>query len=186
VGGDPRVARAAVLAVLALAAGCGKPAPPSGGPAGSASGAGGEGLEVAASSAATPADHLAPGELIEGAEQAFGLTLPRGVDVESRLPGVVTAGGPVAIKPLVTYLHDRLEGGSIRVDEAATRMVHVKPRGQPGPILDIYIAPVLGKTLLQVSVEPEVPPSTLPDEPSRWKAVGLTPEGKLLDPKHTE
>jgi hypothetical protein len=166
-----------------LAAGCGKPGPSSGGTAGAASGGA---PEVAGSSAVTPADHLAPGELVEGTEQAFGLTLPRGFVVDSRLPGVVSASGAAAIKPLVTYLRDRLEGGSIRQDDASTRMVHVKPRGQPGPVLDIYVAPVLGKTLLQVSLEPEVAPSTLPDEPSRWKAVGLTPDGKLLDPKHTE
>jgi hypothetical protein len=176
---------ALVLAVVVLAAGCGKPEP-----SGDRSVAGSNGSsaapEVAASSAVTPADHLAPGELVEGTEQAFGLTLPRGVVVDSRLPGVVNASGPVGIKPLVTYLRDRLEGGSVNANETSTTLERVKPRGQPGPPIDIYIAPTLGKTLLQVVQTPEAPPSTLPDEPSRWKAVGLTPEGKLLDPKHTE
>ena len=192
VGGDPRVTRrlghlvlpVLVLPVLVLAAGCGKPEASAGPGAASTTGSGAPG--VAASSAVTPADHLAAGELIEGTEQAFGLTLPRGVAVESRLPGVVNASGPVGIKPLVTYLRDRLEGGSVHPGETSTTLEHVKPRGQPGPLLDIYIAPALGRTVLQVVQTPEAPPSTLPDEPSRWKAVGLTPEGKLLDPKHVE
>jgi len=171
--------RALALAVLVVMASCGKPEPSSDGPASS-------GQAVAAATASTPADHLAPGELVEGTQQAFGLTLPRGVTVDTRLPNVVNASGPVAIKPLVTYLRERLEGGSVSSEELATRFVHVKPRGQPGPVLDLYIAPTLGKTLLQVSTEPEVAPSTLPDEPSRWRAVGLTPDGKLLDPTRTE
>lgn len=176
---------AVVLAVLVLGAGCGKPEPSAGGPAAGSNG-NGEAPGVAGSSDVTPSDHLAPGELVEGSEKAFGLALPRGVVVDTRLPGVVNASGPVGIKPLITYLRDRLEGGLIEANDTSTRLVHVKPRGQTGPLVDIYIAPALGKTLLQVVQTPEAPPSTLPDEPSRWKAVGLTPEGKLLDPKRTE
>jgi hypothetical protein len=177
--------RGVVLAVLVLAAACGKPQPSSDRSAAGSSGSGGP-PEVAASSGVAPTDHLAPGELVEGNEQAFGLTLPRGVVVDGRLPGVVNASGPVGIKPLIAYLRDRLEGGSVHANETSTTLEHVKPRGQPGPLIDIYVAPTLGRTLLQVVRTPETPPSTLPDEPSRWKAVGMTPDGKLLDPKHTE
>ena len=34
------------------------------------------------------------------------------------------------------------------------------------------------------STPPPLP--DLPDEQARWKAVGLTPDGKILDPKHLE
>lgn len=173
----------AFAALLVLSAGCGQRDHASGGPAAAASAA----SSGPAATVVTPVDHLAPGELVDGTEQAFGLTLPRGVTVDSRLPGVVTARGPVAIKPLVTYLRDRLEGGSVRAhDDLSTTLEHVRPRGHSEPVLDVYIAPKLGGTLLQVVREPEIVPSTLPDEASRWRAVGLTPEGKVLDPNHTE
>ena len=175
--------RALVLVVGAAVAGCGKSAPSSTARPGAAQ----VGSADTAAASDVPVDHLAPGELVEGTEKAFGLTLPRGLTVDQRLPGVVTASGPVGPQPLVTYLRARLEGGAIRQKDGATTFEHVKPAGQAaGPALEIYVTRLPAKTLVQLVSAPDVPPSTLPDEPSRWRAAGLTPQGKVLDPSHTE
>lgn len=183
-GRHPRVSALAGPVLLALlgAAGCGKSAPSAAGaPGGQDAGV----AAVAASDSNVPADHLAPGELVEGHEQAFGLTLPRGLTVDQRLPGVVTTSGPVAVPPLIAYLRAHLEGGSMSKKDNATTFEHVKLLGHAdGPDLQIYITRLPARTLMQILQPEPVPPSTLPDEASRWRAAGLTPDGKVLDPMH--
>jgi hypothetical protein len=186
VGRHPRVNMRALAPVafvaLVAAAGCGKGATSS---AGATVAVDAEAPVAVASTPDVPADHLAPGELVEGNEQAFGLTLPRGMLVEQRLPGVVTVSGPVGVPPLITYLRAHLVGGAMTKKENATSFDHVKLIGHAdGPELEIYITRLPARTMMQVLQPAPVPPSTLPDEASRWRAAGLTPEGKLLDPMH--
>jgi hypothetical protein len=133
-----------------------------------------------------PVDHLAPGELAEGSQTAFGVTLPRDLQVRESYVDVVTATGPVSVHALVRYLAARLEGGSLREGAEAATFEHVAARSKPEPELLVRVTSVLGGSRLEMHKVTHLPASSLPDEASRWRQVGLTPQGKIIDPSHLE
>ena len=178
VGGGDGVRRtaAAGLVVAGLLSGCARhsapaedaPAPP-----------------LAAVPSALPADHLAPDELVEGKERAFGVALPRGLAIEQSFVDVVHASGPMTIHALVTYFRPRLKGGSLREGEKSATFEHVTASGSPPDTeLSIHFSVFPGKTLVDITATPQHAGPTLPDNESRWREVGLSPTGKILDPTH--
>ena len=188
VGLHPRMMRswqgAAALATMVAACGCGKgevaPAP-----AASASGAPSP-VAALLQAEALPADHLAPDELVEGTEDAFGVKLPRVMEVEQRVRG--GDGERSDVDEGAHHVPARAPG---RRGRSPARRVDPRSRAssrgeQAGPVMDIVIAPAIGKMRMQLVRRPEIVPSTLPDEASRWRAAGLTPDGKLVDPTHVE
>src|SRR5258706_231399 len=60
---------------------------------------------------APPADHLGEGELLEGTEKAFGLTLPRLVKVDSRFVDLVYASGTPRPDAVANYIRERVRFG---------------------------------------------------------------------------
>jgi len=174
----------AFCAVCALGVGCRRAPPESDGS--STTGPGGPPAGATAP-IATPLDHLAPGELVEGTEQAFGLTLPRGVHVESSDHGDVRAVGLVTLHSLVKYLRARVQESDLDEGDQYATMRKVKLRGKPGALYEMHLAPAgfRGTMLLVQDVTP-APAADLPNEAERWKAVGLTSNGKVLDPTHLD
>jgi hypothetical protein len=136
---------------------------------------------------APPADHLGPDELIEGPDRAFGVALPRGLTVEQRFPDVVYASGPMTVHALVLFFRPRLTGGALRESATVATFEHARAPGMgPNTDLTIHLAVTLGKTRVDISSMIYPPAPALPDEAARWKQVGLTPEGKILDPTHLD
>ncbi|HEY1693512.1 MAG TPA: hypothetical protein VGG39_15195 [Polyangiaceae bacterium] len=174
-------ARAAPAAiVLALAAlGCAKSAPPDVGTSTAPGPSGAAGV--------VPVDHLAPDELVEGTQKAFGVPLPRGLEVQESFPDVVHASGEMSVHALVTYFRARLQGGSVREGERSATFEHVTAAGAPPDTeLMVHVAVAPGHTLVDVAATPIRHVTPAPDEASRWRAVGLTPQGKVLDKTHLE
>jgi hypothetical protein len=173
---------AATVWGLALAAACRRPAPSdtSEGQASATAAA------AASASIAPPADHLAPGELIEGSQQAFGITLPRDLRVKGTFVDVVYASGQVSVHALTQYFRARLEDGSLREGAQASTFEHVRVRGKPG--LELLVRVAAARDGANVEIRNATPPTASPlgDEPSRWKAVGLTPHGRVADPTHLD
>jgi hypothetical protein len=133
-----------------------------------------------------PADHLAPGELLEGTGEAFGLRLPRGLAVEGAFTDLVVASGEVRLHPFVQYLRARLQGGDLREGETSATFDDVRVAAKPGPLLRIHLA--IAPEGVRVQVRDKTPPEVAPlgDEGARWRRVGLTPNGRLADPTHLE
>jgi hypothetical protein len=142
---------------------------------------------VAPVASSTPVDHLGPDELIEGPDRAFGVALPRGLTVEERYPDTVYASGPVTVHALVLYLRPRLQGGSLRESPTVATFEHVGTSGlPPNTDLSIHLTMGIGKTRVAISSTTLPPAPVLPDEASRWRQAGLTPDGKILDPTHLD
>ena len=148
---------------------------------------------MAAVAAAPPVDHLAPGELIAGSEQAFGITLPRDVHVENRFPGLVYVRGQVPFQSLVDYFSARVEQGGLQLYPTRATFEQVRPKGAMTPELRIEVVTSgTGSVLAEledVTPPPPRPPGPPPDpkdEAARWKHLGLTPEGRVLDKKRLE
>lgn len=139
-----------------------------------------------APSASAAVDHLAPGELLEGSEEAFDLLLPRDFHVEGRFVDVVYAEGHAALHPTVAYLRARLTDGALREGDSAATFEHVRVLRKLGPDLRVSLTTVSDG--VRVEVRDQTPPRLAPkaDEAARWKSVGLTPNGHLTDPTHLD
>jgi hypothetical protein len=137
---------------------------------------------------ATPVDRLAPGELIPGDQKAFAILLPRDVKIDQALTEVVFASGPVEATDLANYMRARVREGSVSVGASATVLDQVKAVDDPSRLLFVRIFPGPMGRGARMEIRNVTPPP-LPDLPSpaeRWKQMGLTPEGKVLDPKHLQ
>jgi hypothetical protein len=133
-----------------------------------------------------PVDHLAPGELVEGSESAFGMALPRDVHIDNMFSLVVYVSGDVSVHSLTKYLRARLQGGSLDEDDSGSTFVHTRIPSQPGREFFIRIRRTLRGSLAEIRDSTQPPAPDLPDEAARWRAVGLTPQGRVLDPTHLD
>jgi len=171
-----------LLAGVLLSCACGKGSTPQE----AAPVAGSASAEPAPSVVATPVDQLAPGELVEGPEEAFGVKLPRDLKVERRYPDTVYASGPMNVHALVEYFRPRLRDGALREGKDAATFEHVHVPGQPGLEARVHIVVGLGATRVEIANVTPPPMPDLPDEAARWRQVGLRPDGKVLDPTHLD
>jgi hypothetical protein len=138
-----------------------------------------------APSAPPPADHLAPGELVEGTQEAFGLELPREVHVERAWLGSVRAVGPVSVHSLVKYFRAHISEGQREEGDTYAVFTQVRLPSKPGAIFRIRMTELPGQgSLLELDDVTPPPAPELPDEAARWRQVGLTPNGRVLDPTH--
>lgn len=174
-------ARAALLLLVAaaIAPGCKRRSPPGPPP----------GLAVAASASAAaplPADHALPGELAEGAEKAFGLNLPRRMSVTARFPDAVFAQGDVAPDLVASYVRDRVLAAKIEADPVKTIFLRATSRAEPGRVMRIDVVGRGGATELFVRDETQAPAKEGLTTEQRWRELGLSPDGKPLDPTHLE
>lgn len=136
--------------------------------------------------AAPPVDHLAPGELLEGTAQAFGLRLPAVMQIGETFTDVVYADGPAHVHPLVAYFQARLQGGDLREGETAASFEHVTVAGHPERPLLLRITTATAGTHLEIRDATPPPAPQLQDETARWRHVGVLPNGSVADPTHLE
>ncbi len=131
---------------------------------------------------AAPVDHLAPGELVEGKEHAYGIALPRDTEqIKAIAPSVY---GRVHATPtsLEKYFAARVSGGKL-VREPAGSIILDKGHGAD-PKIALYIRidhdPEFGARFEVRDATPPVPELHANDE-ERWRANGLKPNG-AVDP----
>jgi hypothetical protein len=173
------VARAiAVAAVASLVAACHASPPADTKTEGAAS--------TATATTPPPVDHLAPDELVEGTDQVFGLTLPRSLGLSYSFVSVVLANGPLTIHPVAKYFRARVEGGTFREGVESATFEHATVPGKPGVELGIQITTTPGGVHVEIRNTTPPPVPNLPDEAARWRRVGLTPTGRILDPTHLD
>ncbi len=136
---------------------------------------------------ARPPDRLAPDELLEGTENGLGIVLPRGTHIDGAFGNAVNATVSAKIGPVVDYLRARVRDGTLAKGQFTATFEHVKVPGRPGRELRIRLNEIGGVgTKVELFDSTPPPVADLPSEEDRWKAVGLTKDGKLLDPKHLE
>jgi hypothetical protein len=90
------------------------------------------------------------------------------------------------VHSLAQYLGARLEGGTLREGTEAATFEHVAARGKPAPELLVKITSSFAGTRLEIHKVTHQQVHLLPDEEARWRQVGLTPQGKVIDPSHAE
>ena len=163
---------AAAAAATLLAAGCGH-APATD--------------DAAASSASAPIDRTRPGELAEGAEDAFGLRVPRYFVSKARFPQALTFEGPASPELVANYVRQRVADGRIETGPAKTIFDGVHTKGAAAKTLHVEVITSRRGTQLYVRDETRPPPANDGQTPEqRMKSVGLNPDGTLVDPTHLE
>ncbi len=137
-------------------------------------------------SAAAPADRLARGELVPGKETAFALVLPRDFELGIRLSTSTTATGRASLEDVSNYVRARVADGKIELGANETRFDDVRVPEDPKRVLRIRITKEpFGQ--VRMTIEDTTPIVLEPeDEASRMKRVGLTKDGKVIDPSHLE
>jgi len=137
-----------------------------------------------------PPDHLAPGEIVEGKERAFGLPLPRASRVAARFAASVHVTSTVTPEQLANFVRARVKDGTVTQGTTSTRLENVIPRDDQAKRLTIEVRPVRGgngdrsELFVRDATPPPFDPTLTVEQ--RWQKAGITPEGKLLDPQHLE
>jgi hypothetical protein len=170
----------ALLAVSAACISCEKDEPPT---------LGSTVAPVAATPTAAPRDHLVPGELLEGSEQAFGLRLPRGTRVESVFPQQIVAACEAKATDVANYIRPRVSMGTVSVGAASTMFERVQIPVNPGRELVIRVEEAATGSGSRITVRDITPPPADPSltDEERWRQVGLTPGGgHVADPTHLQ
>lgn len=147
--------------------------------------AGTVGAPSASAVATAPIDHLAPGELLEGTDKAFGMVLPREMRVVHGFDDLVIASGSPPADKVTNYVRARVRDGKITVGARATVFERVRTPAAPDLELSIRVEPAEGLDGTRIEVrrltQPKAP--ALQSDEERWRAAGLRPDGRPLDPK---
>jgi hypothetical protein len=141
-------------------------------------------LAAGEASGKKPLDRLAPGELAPGRAEAFGLVLPRDLNVEARFPDAVHATGAVSPEALANYVRVRVEVAHVEI--GAARTVFPRARIKGGNAERSYrIEVVTDGPRTRLVVRDITPPPTVQgiSEAERWRRAGMTPNGELIAPK---
>jgi hypothetical protein len=131
---------------------------------------------------ATPVDHLAPGELVEGKELAYGVPLPRDGDRIKAVPPSVYGRVRSTPAALQAYFQARITGGKVVREPGGTIVIDQAHAADPKVSLYIRIDrdPEVGARFEVRDATPPVPQLHANDE-ERWRANGLKPNG-AVDP----
>jgi hypothetical protein len=136
-----------------------------------------------------PPDHLAPNEVVEGKERAFGLPLPRLSQVKARFPKAIHVESPLTPEELVNFVRARVKDGKITPGTSGTQLGDVTPLADPQKRLTIDVRPIHeGDTKSEMLIQdttPAPPEPGLTDE-QRWQKAGFTPSGHIPDPSHLQ
>ena len=137
-----------------------------------------------------PKDQLAPNEIVEGKDRAFGLPLPRVARVAARFEKTVHVLSPLTPEDLTNFVRARVKDGKVTPGTNGTQLLDVIPRDDQQKRLTIDVRTVRtgDGTRSEMIVRDTTP---LPVEPGltdeqRFKKAGLTPDGKIADPKHLQ
>jgi hypothetical protein len=135
---------------------------------------------------ATPTEHLAPGELVEGNVVVFGLKMPRDLQIDRRYADAAYGSASASVGSVGAYFQQRVRDGRVTNTLNESVVENAAVPGQPGLRVEIRVAyaPTTGMTDVEIRDVTPVVDNLPKDDTARWRAAGMTPEGKPLDPKH--
>jgi len=137
--------------------------------------------------ASSAPDRLAEGEAPPGVEKAHDLLLPRGTVIERRFGTTIYARVPLSGEDMANSVRRQAVDPEALIGPEGTVFPKVVVKGaSPDHHLRVEImGPRFGggTRVLVDRIEELPPPQKLPTDEA-MKKVGLTPDGKILDPTH--
>lgn len=135
-----------------------------------------------------PVDRLAPGELAEGEQAAFGFKAPRELKLNATFPDSAHFSGQVEPLALATYVRERVSTMRMEVADTRTTFEHARIlAGDPKRTyrFDILAHNAVETRLIVHDITP--PPSVVGlSEAERWSRAGMKANGELTDPLKQE
>lgn len=133
-------------------------------------------------------DELARGEFPEAKEPLYSLAVPRGTRVTYRFHSQIIAETPIPPEQLSNFVQARVKGAAAVRGTASTKWDKVTTLKEPGRLLEIEVRPSRSTYPSEIRVTDVTPPPIDPNqtEADRWKAVGITPDGKIIDRKNLQ
>ena len=138
-----------------------------------------------------PPDRLAPNEVVEGKERAFGLPLPQAARIKARFEKTVHVVTPLPMEDIANFVRSRVKDGTITPGTGSTELTNVVPLADPQKRLTIEVR-VAGRSSdgarSEIIIRDTTPPPTDPglSDEERWKKAGFTPDGRIADPQHLQ
>lgn len=138
------------------------------------------------SSASFPADRLAPTEMAPGLVSAFDLKLPRGSILTRSLGDTIYAQIPLSLENVTKFIREQADSPEILFEATKTIFPQLKVYNMdPKFFLKVEISTpntsLAESQILVRRIEQRVLPTQV-SKPEAMRNVGLTPDGKLLDP----
>lgn len=131
--------------------------------------------------ASIPLDRLAPGELAESPELAFGFPVPVGMSVERAFPDAIYLSGEVTVPGLVSYVRKHAQVTNAELEDSTIRFRSVRiPRN--GLERQYAFEVVQQGRQVRLVIRDTTPTPLQPGltEDERWKQAGLKPNGQPL------
>lgn len=137
---------------------------------------------------AGPPDHLTKNEAVEGKDKAFALPLPHAAKVYMRFPTSVHVHSTLKPEDLANFVRPRVKSGRVLIGATMTTFENVIVPAEPKRQITIEIRPGrdFRSEMVVRDVTPPPPPDPNESQADRMHKAGLTPDGKLIDPKHMQ
>ncbi len=161
-----------IAALLALAA-CKKDPPPP--PA-----------EPPPAPAKSAVDHVDPHEIPEGAEDAFGLPIPRQMAIAARLGDAVRARGDLPLDDVANYVRERVIAERVETGPAKTVFARATLKSGKGATMRVEVIRVADRTELYVRDLTAPPTSEVVKPADPWYKPGFDPKDRKADPSRFE
>lgn len=141
-----------------------------------------------ASARPLPVDHLLPDELAPSKIEVYGFPVPVGMNVENRLLDRAYISGHVSPEALANYVREQVVVSHVEIGAAMTVFPAARIKaGAADKVYSLEVLPDGPRTRLvikDVTPIPAPPPGMTDAE--RWRAAGLSPDGRPLDLRKLE
>lgn len=135
---------------------------------------------------ARSADRLPPGELLEGPDEFFGFSVPKGMRGNIKAPGLVEITGRAEFDKLATYTKDRIAVRHAEMLEDQLVFRNARILGTKDRVFELTVTRQRQGSRLEIQEVTKKPAPQGLSEEERWKRAGLKPNGGLIDPNAME
>lgn len=131
-----------------------------------------------------PVDRLAPGELAEGNQSAFGIPVPRGMRLDANFADAAHVVGTVRAEDVANYVRERVQVDRVEIGAARTVFPRAFVKGDPSKrVFQIEVIADGPTTRLVIRDLTRPPAEPGLSEEERWRKAGFSPNGEPLNPR---
>ncbi len=129
----------------------------------------------------SPPDSTEPNEIAEGSILAFGLVLPRDIQIQAQAADATYARGRLSFEGLANYVRHRVTATRVDTGPAQTVFVDAIVKRDPKRVVQVEVRSKRGRVELVVRDRTPKPADQGLTEAERWRRVGLRPDGRPLE-----
>lgn len=129
----------------------------------------------------TPVDTTEPNEIAEGEVLAFGLALPRDIEIDAQAADTTYATGRLSFEALANYVRERVTASRVDTGPAQTVFVDAVVKRDPKKVVQVEVRNKRGRVQLIVRDRTPKPVDQGLTEAERWRRAGLTPDGRAIE-----